>query len=179
MTMPLRSACRTTPQRIQHYTMVNNMPAVFSRQTNTLPAPDQAYLNESNVASILGITGAFAFAALVVVALRLYVRTCMLRFVGLDDWTIILAALMAAATFICLCGESSYGMGRHREWQQPWMFEPYFRWLFPHSLTVMLGVVLVKISIAFFLMRIMIGKSWKIFLWSSVGEFALATCPSR
>lgn len=151
------------------------MSAVFSRQTSTQAAPSQEYLNESNVASILGITGAFTFAALVVVALRLYVRTCMLRFVGLDDWSIILAALMAAATFICLCGESSYGMGRHREWQQPWMLEPYFRWLFPHSLTIMLGVVLVKISIAFFLMRIMLSKQWKVFLWSSVGEITLPT----
>jgi hypothetical protein len=93
----------------------------------------------------------------------------MLRFVGLDDWSMILAALMAVGTFICLCGESSYGMGRHREWQQPWMFEPYFRWLFAHGLMVMLGVVLVKISVAFFLMRIMIQKRWKVFLWSSVG----------
>jgi hypothetical protein len=145
------------------------MPAVFLRQIDDVAKPSQAYLDESNVASILGITGAFATAALVVVALRLYVRTCMLRFVGLDDWSMILAVSMAVGTFICLCAESSYGMGRHREWQQPWMFEPYFRWLFAHGLMVMLGVVLVKISVAFFLMRIMIQKRWKVFLWSSVG----------
>lgn len=150
--------------------MANSMPAIFPRQSDNAQPPSQEYLDESNVPSILGITGAFAFASLIVVALRLYVRTCMLRFVGLDDWSMVLAALMAVGTFICLCGESSYGMGRHREWQQPWMFEPYFRWLFAHSLMVMLGVVLVKISIAFFLMRIMLQKGWKIFLWSSVGK---------
>jgi len=152
--------------------MTDNMPALFSRQFDNVEKPSQEYLDESNVASILGITGAFAFAALVVVALRLYVRTCMLRFVGLDDWSMILAALMAVGTFVCLCGESLYGMGHHREWQQPWMIEPFFRWLFAHGLIVMLGVVLVKISIAFFLMRIMLQKRWKIFLWSSVGKSA-------
>jgi hypothetical protein len=151
--------------------MVKSMPTAFPRQIDDVAEPSQAYLDESNVASILGITGAFAFAALVVVALRLYVRTCMLRFVGFDDWAMILAALMAVGTFICLCGESSYGMGRHREWQQPWMFEPYFRWLFAHGLMVMLGVVLVKISIAFFLMRIVLQKRWNVFLWCSVGMF--------
>jgi len=146
------------------------MPAVFPRHYNGATIPSQEYLEESRVAFILGITGAFASAALIVVVLRLYVRTCMLHFVGKDDGAIVLAALMAVGTFICLCGESSYGMGRHREWQQPSMLEPYFRWLFAHGIMVMLGVVLVKISIAFFLMRIMVQKSWKIFLWSSVGK---------
>jgi len=94
----------------------------------------------------------------------------MLRFVGADDFAIILASLMAIGTFICMCGESSYGMGHHKEWMQPWMFEPYFKWLFAHGLLVMLGVVLVKISIAFFLMRIMVQKRWKTFLWGSVGK---------
>lgn len=95
----------------------------------------------------------------------------MLRFVGPDDWTMVLAALMALATFICFCGESKLGMGRHSEWQQPSMWVPYFQWLFAHGLMVMLGLVLVKISIAFFLMRIMLQKAWKIFLWSSVGQY--------
>ena len=146
------------------------MPAVFPRQNNISAVPSPEYLEESRVTFILGVTGAFSCAALVVVLLRLYVRTCMLRFVGADDFAIILASLMAIGTFICMCGESSYGMGHHKEWMQPWMFEPYFRWLFAHGLLVMLGVVLVKISIAFFLMRIMVQKRWKTFLWGSVGK---------
>lgn len=146
------------------------MPAVFPRRNNIATVPSQESLEESRVTFIPGITGAFSCAALVVVLLRLYVRTCMLRFVGPDDFAIILASLMAIGTFICMCGESSYGMGHHEEWMHPWMFEPYFKWLFAHSLMVMLGVVLVKISIAFFLMRIMVQKRWKTFLWCSVGK---------
>jgi hypothetical protein len=156
--------------RVLHTFHTFDSMSVFPRQHRTATIPTQGYLEESNVISILSITGAFAFAALVVVALRIYVRTCMLRFVGLDDWSMILAALMAIGTFICLCGESAYGMGRHRQWQQPWMLEPYFGWLFAHGVMVMLGVILVKISVAFFLMRIMVQKSWKIFLWCSIGK---------
>jgi hypothetical protein len=146
------------------------MPAVFPRHSHIADTPSQEYLEESRVSFILGATGAFAGAALIAVLLRLYVRTCMLHFVGPDDFAMILAALMAIGTFICMCGESSYGMGHHLEWMQPWMFEPYFRWLFAHGLLVMLGVILVKISIAFFLMRIMVQRSWTIFLWISVGK---------
>jgi len=149
--------------------MANAMPVITPRQVANGEPPSQEYLDESNVSFILSLTGTFAVAALLVVILRMYVRIYMLRFVGFDDWTMILAALMALATFVCLCGESAYGMGRHVEWQQPWMFEPLFRWLFAHGIIVMLGVVLVKISVAFFLMRIMLKKNWQIFLWSSVG----------
>ena len=150
--------------------MANAMPAIFARQFgHSGPPPTQEYLDESNVAAILSLSGTFAVAALIVVILRLYVRIFMLRFVGLDDWTMILAALMALGTYICMIGESAYGMGRHAEWQQPWMLEPMFRWLFAHGIIVMLGVVLVKISVAFFLMRIMLKKGWQIFLWCSVG----------
>jgi hypothetical protein len=145
-------------------------PAVFSRQNQITTIPSQEYLEESRVAFILGVTGAFSCAALVVVLLRLYVRTCMLHFVGPDDFAMILAALMAIGTFICICGESSYGMGHHFQWMQPWMYEPYFQWLFAHGLLVMLGVILVKISIAFFLMRIMVQKRWTVFLWGSVSK---------
>lgn len=150
------------------------MPAVISRQSDPATIPRQEYLEESRVAFILGVTGAFSCAALIVVLLRLYVRTCMLQFVGPDDWAMILASLMAIGTFVCMCGESAYGMGQHLEWMQPYMFEPYFRWLFAHGLLVMLGVILAKISIAFFLMRIMVQKRWTILLWISVGKDILA-----
>jgi hypothetical protein len=155
--------------------MANAMPVIFPRQFgHSRPPPTQEYLDESNVAFILGLTGTFTVAAVLVVILRMYVRICMLRFVGLDDWTMVLAALLALGSFTCMCGESFYGMGRHIEWPQPWMLKPLFLWIFAHGIIVMLGVVLVKISVAFFLMRIMLKKRWQIFLWSSVGR---SLCP--
>jgi hypothetical protein len=150
--------------------MATAMPVIFPRQFgHSGPPPSQEYLDESNVVFILSLTGTFTAAAVLVVILRMYVRICMLRFVGFDDWTMVLAALMALGSFTCMCGESFYGMGRHVEWPQPWMIGPLFRWIFAHGIIVMLGVVLVKISVAFFLMRIMLKKGWQIFLWGSIG----------
>jgi hypothetical protein len=85
------------------------MPAMSLRQTCEAEQLSQEYLDESNVASILGVTGAFAYTALVVVALRLYVRIRMLRFVAPDDQAMILFVLMAVCTFVCLHREFHTG----------------------------------------------------------------------
>jgi hypothetical protein len=45
-------------------------------------------------------------------------------------------------------------------------------WQFFHNLLVMIGISLVKISIAFFLLRLVISRPYKIFLISMIGEFA-------
>lgn len=132
---------------------------------------NQAYLDESNVSTILGLTGAFASAALITTILLLYVRNYMLHFIGPDDWTMAMATLLALGTFACFVGESYCGMGRHWQWQQPLMTTLYFKWLSAHSLLVMLGAIFVKISIALFLMRILLQKSWRIFLWCSISQY--------
>ena len=47
--------------------------------------------SSSHAPSILAINGAFTGLALVVVALRVYVRTKILKFAGPDDWVIVAA----------------------------------------------------------------------------------------
>jgi hypothetical protein len=47
--------------------------------------------DENRGPEILGVCGALVGLALVVVLLRVYVRTRMVRHVGVDDWTIIAA----------------------------------------------------------------------------------------
>jgi hypothetical protein len=129
------------------------------------------FLAEDYSTTILGLTGAFAIAATVVVALRLYVRVTMLRFVGADDYLMIAATLCTLGTFACLCGQAKlHTVGRHQEvaTMQEWGLS--FRWNFAESIMVMLGVVFVKISIALFLMRIVPRKGWHLFLWASISE---------
>lgn len=133
------------------------------------PPPSQEYLDESNVSAILSVTGTFVAAATIATILRVYVRKYMLHFIGADDWMMMLATLMALGTFSCVVGESYLGAGRHWQWQQPWMVEIYFQYLFAHAIIIMLGAVFVKISIGLFLMRTVIQRPWRIFLWASVG----------
>jgi hypothetical protein len=43
-------------------------------------------------------------------------------------------------------------------------------WNFFHSIIVTLGISLVKVSIAFFLFRLVTGKAYKVFLICMLGE---------
>ncbi|EMC99556.1 hypothetical protein BAUCODRAFT_64029, partial [Baudoinia panamericana UAMH 10762] len=137
------------------------------------PVEDTLRCHESNLPAILGVTGAFAGAVFIAVTLRFYVRFRMLKFVGSDDFTMLAAMLMAIATFICFIGESNWGLGRHAECIAPSDLEMFFKWQFYHSLWVMFGVVLVKISVALFLMRLAPRDLWKRFLWAAI---AFLTC---
>lgn len=47
--------------------------------------------SNSNAPWILAVNGSFTFTALVVVVLRVYVRTAMLKFWGSDDYVIVAA----------------------------------------------------------------------------------------
>ncbi|KAI7287582.1 hypothetical protein KC345_g406 [Hortaea werneckii] len=55
----------------------------------------------NNHGEILGVTGAFLGVALIIVSLRLYVRSRILHYVGADDYLMLVAMFMATATFIC------------------------------------------------------------------------------
>jgi hypothetical protein len=50
-------------------------------------------------------------------------------------------------------------------------------WQFFHSLTVTLGISLIKISVAFFLLRLVPGKAYKWFLYGMISK--LSRTPER
>lgn len=138
------------------------------------PPPDPAYCAESNVSEILGVTGSMMTIAIIICGLRLMVRTFMIRSVGADDYVMLWALLMAIGTFTCFVGESDHGNGRHVACITPEDYSMYARWQYAHSLLVMWGVILVKISIALFLMRLVpqTTRKWKNFLWASIGKLS-------
>jgi hypothetical protein len=127
----------------------------------------------NNAPEILGVTGAFMAAAIICVILKIYVRTRLLKYMGADDFVLIAAAILAITTFACFVRETKHGMGLHVACIPPEDYTPLFKWLFFHSLSVVLGVVLVKISIAFFLMRIVPKGWWQRTLWASIGMLLL------
>lgn len=109
----------------------------------------------------------------IVMLLRVLVRIFMTKSFGSDDYCMLVAWLMQLATFICFLGERPYAMGRHIECITPHGYRMHGKWQYYHSLWVMFGVVLVKVSIALFLMRLVPpGKRWKSFLWASIGMHA-------
>lgn len=138
-------------------------------QPRFTPTQDTAYCHASNISQIIGITGTFAAAALITMLLRIYVRVSMLSLFGADDWVMLAACLMAIATLICFVGEINYGVGRHAECISMPELQMMMKWQFYHNLWVMFGVVFVKISVAFFLMRLASKKAWKWFLGCCIG----------
>jgi len=72
--------------------------------------------------------------------------------------------------FICFVGETYNGLGHHYETITLPEQETYLKWVFAHSLCATSALCLVKISIAFFLMRLAPRRSWQWFLWSMIGE---------
>ncbi|KAK3117613.1 hypothetical protein LTR53_000841 [Teratosphaeriaceae sp. CCFEE 6253] len=147
------------------------VPLLLTRWT---PLVDSPYCHEDGAPEILGITGAFLGAALVCVALRVYVRIWMLKFFGADDYVMVAAAVMGIGVFVTMVGETKWGIGRHNVCVRPddqigqVLEEVQWKWEFPHALCIVLGVILVKISIALFLMRMAPKRSWRRFLWAAV-----------
>ncbi|KAI5358157.1 hypothetical protein Slin15195_G064840 [Septoria linicola] len=143
----------------------------FTKRQEMAPPPDPAYCAESNAHEILGVTGVMMTMAVIVCGLRLMVRACMIKSVGSDDYVMLSALLMAIGTFICFVGETkdANANGRHIQCITPDEYQLFAKWQYVHSLVVMWGVILVKISIALFLMRLAPpGKKWKAFLWATI-----------
>lgn len=115
--------------------------------------------------------------AVFAVVLRMFVRITMVRKVGADDYVILLSLLLAVGTMICFAAESFTLGGRHIMCTSQHDFYIFAKWQFYHSIWVMAGVVLVKVSIALFLMRLVPPKrSWKAFLWGSIGMLMDRKC---
>jgi len=147
------------------------MEMLHHHQSRSTSIEDDAYCHESNVPTILAVTGVFTGAAVITVFLRIWVRSAILKFIGPDDYMMVAAAVMAIATFICFVGESYHGIGQHMSCVSLASNEMVEQWTFFHAIWVMFGVVFVKISIAFFLMRLAPKEAWRQSLWAAIGKF--------
>ncbi|KAK6849070.1 hypothetical protein PG995_012903 [Apiospora arundinis] len=143
---------------------------------------DPAFVAESNAAMILAITGVFHFLALIVVALRLYTRSCMIRAIGKDDWVMLLAVVIAVGQYAIWIIEVDHGLGRHQIVIPKGELIAVKHAGFFQVLLNFCDLCLIKISIAFALMRLTRARwvSWT--LWCLIGfniftNVALAVLP--
>jgi hypothetical protein len=72
--------------------------------------------------------------------------------------------------FACFVGETKNGMGRYEVTITVPELETILHWQFFHSIIVMVGISLIKISIACFLMRLGTGKWHKRFLVGMISK---------
>ncbi|MCJ1363414.1 hypothetical protein MMC16_002521 [Acarospora aff. strigata] len=102
------------------------------------------------------------------VAIRIYVRTQIVRSVGVDDYIMLLALALSITGFCVVIPEIRYGAGRHFAYLEPakasiglklnFITQPIYLW----------AISVVKISIACFLLRIAPSESYRRFLWGSI-----------
>ncbi|PBP28427.1 hypothetical protein BUE80_DR000494 [Diplocarpon rosae] len=132
----------------------------------------------TNAPSILAINGAFCGFAVTVVMVRMYARAIVLKAVGKDDWLILAAMMCGIGVFACYVGECSNGKGMHSASIRPDEFVRILQWQFYHSVIVTVGISLVKLSVAFFLLRLVPSKSYRIFLYCIVAFLVAFTFSS-
>ncbi|PMD25802.1 hypothetical protein NA56DRAFT_529236, partial [Hyaloscypha hepaticicola] len=134
---------------------------------------------QTNVPSILAINGFFCGVALIVVLARIYVRSVMLKTFGTDDYLITGAMLCGVGVLVIFIGETRHGIGMHtKDITYPELIK-MLHWQFFHSLTVTLGISLIKLSVAFFLLRLVPGKVYKWFLYGMIAFLVAFTLSSE
>lgn len=124
------------------------------------------YIAYTNASLLLTQTGALFGVTAFIVVLRCYVRVVMLRCFGKDDWTMLLAFGFAMATFIVYAEQTKLGLGKHLSVMKmnPGNERQFLKLRQVQSILVGIGVGMVKISIAFFLLRLVTRKAYIWFL---------------
>ncbi|OOO11308.1 hypothetical protein OAory_01077780 [Aspergillus oryzae] len=121
--------------------------------------PRQAAAASANIPSdsraphILAIIGSLTGLSGLLVALRCYVRLFLLRRFLPDDGVIVASLLCAFGVLACFIGESHHGVGLFSDDIKPEDFQILSEYMFYHAIVIVLGISLVKVSLALFLLR--------------------------
>lgn len=81
--------------------------------------------------------------------------------------------LCAIGVFACWIGETRLGIGRHVQYVGAENLIAITRWEFYHSISVTVGISLVKISLGFLLLRLVRKRLYRNFLIGMIGAFFL------
>ncbi|KAB8211370.1 hypothetical protein BDV34DRAFT_109217 [Aspergillus parasiticus] len=109
--------------------------------------------SDSRAPHILAIIGSLTGLSGLLVALRCYVRLFLLRKFLPDDGVIVASLLCAFGVLACFIGESHHGVGLFSEDIKPEDFQILSEYMFYHAIVIVLGISLVKVSLALFLLR--------------------------
>jgi hypothetical protein len=126
---------------------------------------------DDNSRAILAITGIWCFLAVTVVAMRVYARTVMVRYLGWDDIFIIVSMVIGVAIWACFVGESHYGLGKHWQAITPASLSIYSKYQFAHGMLMVWGLHVMKIAFALFLYRLSERNLYRRTLFAVMGEF--------
>ena len=128
------------------------------------PMPDFSNVSlESRGGFQITIVSIFTGFACAAVLARLYVRTFMLKRMAIDDYILIEALACSATVLACYIEEVKLGVGEH--FGNPHMlmnFQEILHWSYFHAWVIVIGNSSVKISVGFFLLRLVQGRWYKV-----------------
>ncbi|KIH93894.1 hypothetical protein SPBR_06033 [Sporothrix brasiliensis 5110] len=78
-----------------------------------IPGENPALDAETRVPILIGTAVAFSIASSLVVMLRMYTRHAIVRAPGLDDYTMVVAAVLALGVTVSTIVQAQHGLGRH------------------------------------------------------------------
>ncbi|CAG7990594.1 unnamed protein product [Penicillium salamii] len=120
--------------------------------------------DENQGPRIIIATAITTAAALIVVIARFYVRICIIRNVGWDDYVMGLTMLLSASGFAITVPEVKYGAGRHVVFVGE-TAKTAMHLNFATQAIYLWAIGTVKISIGLFLLRFAGKKGYKWFIW--------------
>ncbi|KAH9209204.1 hypothetical protein DL95DRAFT_428306 [Leptodontidium sp. 2 PMI_412] len=104
--------------------------------------------------AILAVCGAMTLLALVVVCMRIFVRTKFVHKLGLDDYVMLVAMALSLSAMCIIIPEVQNGAGRHIAYLEPATASMGLKLNYASQHFFLWGIALVKVSIALFLLRI-------------------------
>ncbi|KAK3936525.1 integral membrane protein [Diplogelasinospora grovesii] len=121
-------------------------------------APNHALDGESKKAEIISILSVCCFLSTALVILRVFTRSYVVRAFGPDDWTLVVAQVLALGAALTIFMEQHFGLGQHI-WTIGDDMVPYLESFYASMLVYNAAIVTVKISIVLMYRRIFnVGK---------------------
>ncbi|KAH8665066.1 hypothetical protein BGZ60DRAFT_432314 [Tricladium varicosporioides] len=118
---------------------------------------------------LVGVTATLYFFVLFAYSMRMYTRIRPVLNLGPDDYAITLALICALVEWTILMGSVAHGLGRHNFYVSDAETMEASRLLFISQPPWAWSIAMIKISMAFMLLRIKTSKPWKTFLYSMIG----------
>ncbi|PSN74749.1 hypothetical protein BS50DRAFT_479662 [Corynespora cassiicola Philippines] len=123
---------------------------------------------------LLGVGGGLLCISILLLCARLWSRMRPISRLRLDDWTALAATILAIAHYALLSASVVYGLGRHARFVSFSHRRMSLQLLFISQVVWFWSITLVKLSVAFLLLRIKQTRRWRIFVYSTMTILLLA-----
>ncbi|KAI1331102.1 hypothetical protein F5Y16DRAFT_423674 [Xylariaceae sp. FL0255] len=137
--------------------------------------PDPALRSQSSLGTQIGVLAAIHSIALLTSGLRMYTRAFLVKAYGADDGTAAAATIIAFVSFVLYIYESQHGLGRHAAFVSIPDLLDFGAANFAQTNINLVGLGLLKISVALALLRLSKSKTYTRILYAAIAFVSIYT----